>query len=201
MHEPTSYPASGNSATSTVSNTPVVSLDRVTKRFGSLVALRNVSLQINLGDVYGLLGPNGAGKSTLLKLLLGFLYPDKGTIKLFGSSNLTRAHARLGCLPEEPRSHGNFTGREELGFRGPPSEPACHSPPPTTSPPAQHLRTPRAPAPPLAALRLQRHRRLTVRRPGASNTGTAASCQARHQALFTMRALDAAPFRIALWAA
>src|SRR5688500_7277188 len=118
MHEPTSYPASGNSATSTVSNTPVVSLDRVTKRFGSLVALRNVSLQIHRGDVYGLLGPNGAGKSTLLKLLLGFLYPDKGTIKLFGSSNLTRAHARLGYLPEKPRYHGNFTGREYLRFHG-----------------------------------------------------------------------------------
>jgi len=95
-----------------------VSLDHVTKRFGGLVALRNVSLQIQRGEVYGLLGPNGAGKSTLIKLLLGFLYPDKGTIKLFGSSNLTRAHARLGYLPEKPRYHGNFTGREYLRFHG-----------------------------------------------------------------------------------
>jgi ABC-2 type transport system ATP-binding protein len=79
-----------------------------------VAALRDLSLQIGRGEVFGLLGPNGAGKSTLLKLLLGFLYPDKGTIRLFGSTNLTRAHARLGYLPEKPRYHGNFTGREYL---------------------------------------------------------------------------------------
>ena len=121
MHERMSYPASETSAASTPSTAtdePIVSIDRVTKRFGSLVALRNVSLQIHRGEVYGLLGPIGAGKSTLLKLLLGFLYPDKGTIKLFGSSNLTRAHARLGYLPEKPRYHGNFSGREYLRFHG-----------------------------------------------------------------------------------
>ncbi|MEO6457360.1 MAG: ABC transporter ATP-binding protein [Chloroflexia bacterium] len=118
MHERTSYPASEISAASPNTDKPVVSLDHVTKRFGNIVALRNVSLQIHRGEVYGLLGPNGAGKSTLLKLLLGFLYPDKGTIKLFGSSNLTRAHARLGYLPEKPRYHGNFSGREYLRFHG-----------------------------------------------------------------------------------
>ncbi len=107
---------SESSGTSPATERPVISLDHVTKRFGSLVALRNVSLQIDRGEVYGLIGPNGAGKSTLLKLLLGFLYPDIGTIKLFGSSNLTRAHARLGYLPEKPRYHGNFTGREYLRF-------------------------------------------------------------------------------------
>ena len=118
MHERKSYPESETGTTSTPAETPVISLDHVTKRFGSLVALRNISLQIHQGEVYGLIGPNGAGKSTLLKLLLGFLYPDKGTIQLFGSSNVTRAHARLGYLPEKPRYHGNFTGREYLRFHG-----------------------------------------------------------------------------------
>ncbi len=117
MHERTSYPLSNTSMTSPASEpAPVVSIDRITKRFGSLTALRNVSLDIERGEVYGLIGPSGAGKSTLLKLLLGFLNPDKGTIKLFGSTNLTRAHARLGYLPEKPRYHGNFTGREYLRF-------------------------------------------------------------------------------------
>ena len=118
MHELTSYRTSAPNASSTPGETPVVDLDRVTKRFGSLVALRNVSLQIHRGEVYGLIGPNGAGKSTLLKLLLGFLHPDKGSVKLFDSTNLTHAHARLGYLPEKPRYHGNFTGREYLRFHG-----------------------------------------------------------------------------------
>jgi len=93
---------------------PAIHIERVTKRFRSVTALRDVSLHIGTGEVFGLLGPNGAGKSTLLKLLLGFLHPDKGTIKLFGSTDLTRAHARIGYLAEKPRYHGNFTGREYL---------------------------------------------------------------------------------------
>lgn len=94
------------------SGPPILSIEHVSKRFRNVAALRDVSLQIAPGEVFGLLGPNGAGKSTLIKLILGFLYPDKGAIKLFGSTNLTRGHARLGYLPEKPRYHSNFTGRE-----------------------------------------------------------------------------------------
>ncbi len=95
---------------------PIISIEQVGKRFNNVVALREVSLVIERGEMFGLLGPNGAGKSTLLKLLLGFLRPDEGGIRLFGSTDLTRAHARLGYLPERPRYHGNFTGREYLRF-------------------------------------------------------------------------------------
>ena len=66
---------------------PPVLIERVTKRFGNVYALRNVSLIISQNEVFGLLGPNGAGKSTLLRLLLGFLHPDTGTVKLFGSTS------------------------------------------------------------------------------------------------------------------
>lgn len=97
-------------------NAPVVKIERVSKRFRSVAALRGVSLIIPQGEIFGLLGPNGAGKSTLIKLLLGFLEPDDGKIMLFGSPNLARAHARIGYLPERPTYHGNFTGREYLRF-------------------------------------------------------------------------------------
>jgi ABC-2 type transport system ATP-binding protein len=96
---------------------PVAQFERVSKQFRGVAALRGVSLNIGRGEIFGLLGPNGAGKSTLLKLLLGFLHTDGGTVKLFGSNHLTQAHARIGYLPEQPRYHGNFSGREYLEFQ------------------------------------------------------------------------------------
>ncbi|HVF99804.1 MAG TPA: ATP-binding cassette domain-containing protein [Chloroflexia bacterium] len=96
---------------------PVVQIERVSKQFRGVAALRGVSLNIERGEIFGLLGPNGAGKSTLLKLLLGFLHTDSGAVKLFGSTDLTRAHARIGYLPEQPSYHGNFSGREYVEFQ------------------------------------------------------------------------------------
>ncbi|HET6314612.1 MAG TPA: ABC transporter ATP-binding protein [Chloroflexia bacterium] len=96
---------------------PVVQIERVSKQFRGVAALRGVSLNIERGEIFGLLGPNGAGKSTLLKLLLGFLHSDSGAVKLFGSTDLTRAHARIGYLPEQPSYHGNFSGREYVQFQ------------------------------------------------------------------------------------
>jgi ABC-2 type transport system ATP-binding protein len=58
----------------------VIQISNITKKYHSLVALRDVTMQIRRGDVLGLLGPNGAGKTTLFKLVAGFLFPDQGTI-------------------------------------------------------------------------------------------------------------------------
>jgi ABC-2 type transport system ATP-binding protein len=97
-------------------NTEVVRLERITKRFKNIYALRNVSLRIQQGEIFGLLGAKGAGKSTLTKLLLGFLHPDGGTIQLFGSPDIQRARARIGYLPESAHYHRNFTARQYLQF-------------------------------------------------------------------------------------
>ncbi|MEO8288081.1 MAG: ABC transporter ATP-binding protein [Chloroflexota bacterium] len=95
---------------------PVVALQGVHKRFNDIYALRNISITISPGEVFGLLGPTGSGKSTLVKLLLGFLQPDEGTVSLFGSGDVAAAKARIGYLPENPRYHPNFTGRDYLLF-------------------------------------------------------------------------------------
>ncbi len=83
------------------------------KKFGAAQALDGLALRVEKGEVYGLLGPNGAGKSTLIHLLLGFLRPDHGKIKVFGL-NPSAARNRVGYLPEQMRYHIRFTPREYL---------------------------------------------------------------------------------------
>ncbi len=77
----------------------MLSLRKISKSFGGVKAVSNVSLEIKKGDVLGLIGPNGAGKSTLINLISGLLSPDQGTIYLSGE-NITRKksyqRARLG---------------------------------------------------------------------------------------------------------
>jgi ABC-2 type transport system ATP-binding protein len=81
---------------------PVATLERVSKRFGSTVALTEVSLEIQAGSVVALLGANGAGKTTALSLLLGLRRPDTGTATLFGADPRRPAtRARLGSTPQE----------------------------------------------------------------------------------------------------
>ncbi len=100
-----------------LNNMPVVvKTERLTKRIHGVFALRNVSLTIRQGEIYGLVGVQGAGKSTLAQLLLGLMNPDSGTIRLFDSGSPAQARARIGYLPERPRYHGNFRGRDYLRF-------------------------------------------------------------------------------------
>jgi branched-chain amino acid transport system ATP-binding protein len=62
----------------------VLNLERVTKRFGGLIAVRDVSLEVRAGDLIGIIGPNGAGKTTLFNVIAGFYRPDEGRISLDG---------------------------------------------------------------------------------------------------------------------
>jgi branched-chain amino acid transport system ATP-binding protein len=65
-------------------STPILSIDRVTKRFGGLFAVDELSLVIQEGDAHGLMGPNGAGKTTLISVIAGKYKPDEGTVKFQG---------------------------------------------------------------------------------------------------------------------
>ena len=87
--------------TTAAATTPTVRADGLWKRFGSTVAVRNVSLSVNPGEVVGLVGPNGSGKTTTIRMLLDILRPDEGSVSVFGAPISPQAQSRIGYLPEE----------------------------------------------------------------------------------------------------
>ncbi len=104
---------------------PAVAIRRLTKVFpipftrSKLVALRNLSLEVAPGQIYGLLGPNGSGKSTTLKILLGLVTPTSGSAAIFGrDSRDPRSRQAVGFLPENTYFYKHLTGQETLRFYG-----------------------------------------------------------------------------------
>ena len=93
----------------------------LTRYYGSLCAVRDVTFQVNRGEVFGLLGSNGAGKSTTIKLLCGLLKPTRGSVQIAGvdlARHPLRAKAKLGYLPENPVLYDRLTGAEMLELVG-----------------------------------------------------------------------------------
>lgn len=85
----------------------------------SIVAVRDLDLQVETGEVYGLLGPNGSGKSTTLKIILGLVSPTRGRTRIFGDDSSQVATRRsVGFLPESPYFYKFLTGAETLRFFG-----------------------------------------------------------------------------------
>ena len=85
----------------------------------TVVALRDLNLQIAPGQIYGLLGPNGSGKSTILKIILGLISPSRGTSQIFGrASDEVMSRQGVGFLPESPYFYKYLTGTETLRFYG-----------------------------------------------------------------------------------
>ncbi|MFQ5743484.1 MAG: ABC transporter ATP-binding protein [Acidobacteriota bacterium] len=81
--------------------------------------LREVSLSVQEGEVYGFIGPNGAGKTTSIKCILGLLLPDSGSVELLGEPGATlSARQRLGYLPEQPYFYPHLSGHELLEYFG-----------------------------------------------------------------------------------
>jgi len=106
-------------------NEPAVAVTGVTKVFPvpfqrrSILAVRDLTLQVPPGQIYGLLGPNGSGKSTTLKIILGLVSPTRGKTEIFGQdSNLVGSREAVGFLPENPYFYKYLTGRETLRFYG-----------------------------------------------------------------------------------
>lgn len=94
-----------------------ISLDHVTKSFGKLRALDDVTMEVPTGSVFGYIGPNGAGKTTTLRLLLDLIRPDTGTIRVLGCNPRTegrRIRAQVGYLPGELTLWPRMTVRSAL---------------------------------------------------------------------------------------
>lgn len=85
----------------------------------SIVAVRDLDLSVQAGEVYGLLGPNGSGKSTTLKIILGLVSPTRGRTEIFGrDSSLVESREAVGFLPENPYFYKYLSGAETLRFFG-----------------------------------------------------------------------------------
>jgi ABC-2 type transport system ATP-binding protein len=94
-----------------------IDIRSVVKRYEEHVAVRDLSLQVPRGTVYGLLGPNGAGKTTTIRMILDIILPDSGTITLFGQPNTDRVvRDRVGYLPEERGLYKKMQVRRVLLF-------------------------------------------------------------------------------------
>ncbi|MGH2442888.1 MAG: ABC transporter ATP-binding protein [Chloroflexota bacterium] len=96
----------------------LVSVSRVSKRFGDRVAVDGVSFEIDRGEIFGLLGPNGAGKSTTVNILSTYLSPDTGTVTIAGQSAFGRMSVKrqVGVAPQELALYDDLTARENLNF-------------------------------------------------------------------------------------
>lgn len=103
----------------------IVEIEHLSKKFGSNVALNDVSLAIKPGEVFGLLGPNGAGKTTLIRCLLGLIQPTSGTARINygGAANdivhdVMKIRAKASLLPQEADPYENLTAKENILYYG-----------------------------------------------------------------------------------
>jgi ABC-2 type transport system ATP-binding protein len=100
---------------------PTISTQSLTRRFGELLAVDSVNLQVSPGQFFGFLGPNGAGKSTTIKMLTGLLAPSAGRIEILGlelGKNPVEVKRQIGVVPEGMALFGRLTGCEFLNFAG-----------------------------------------------------------------------------------
>ena len=96
---------------------PALTAEHLSKRYGSRVAVADVSFTVRRGEVFGLLGPNGAGKTTTIRMLVGLVRPTSGSVAVGGHDLATEregALGRLGCIVESPDFYDYLTGRENL---------------------------------------------------------------------------------------
>jgi ABC-2 type transport system ATP-binding protein len=96
----------------------VVELAGVTKAYESKIAVNNLSLSIDAGQMFGLLGPNGAGKTSSIRMIMGITIPDSGSISLFGKPFDRQSLERVGYLPEERGLYKKMKVLDQLVFFG-----------------------------------------------------------------------------------
>jgi len=96
----------------------VVALDRINKAYESKIAVKDLSLQIDEGVMFGLLGPNGSGKTSTIRMMIGITMPDSGVVNLFGKPFSRESLKRVGYLPEERGLYKKMKVMDQLVFMG-----------------------------------------------------------------------------------
>ncbi len=98
----------------------MITTENLTKRYGKLTIVDNLSLDVREGDRYGFLGPNGSGKSTTVRMLLGLVFPSSGRIEMLGQpvpKHVRKALTQVGAIIEAPAFWPNLSGRRNLRLR------------------------------------------------------------------------------------
>ncbi len=93
---------------------PILHIDNLTKRFGRITAVNQLSLTVNPGEVFGLLGPNGSGKTTTLGIILGVITPTSGTYSWFGREARANQRKQVGAILENPIFYPYMSGKQNL---------------------------------------------------------------------------------------
>ncbi len=104
-----------------MTSSPIIQASGLTKRFGKLVAVRDVTFEIGAGQVFGFLGPNGAGKTTSIRMLTGLVRPSAGSANVAGFDVVREPREvkrRVGYVAETPYLYPKLSGREFLAFMG-----------------------------------------------------------------------------------
>ena len=97
----------------------VVEIRGVSRRFGDVMAVDNLTLSLGAGEIMGFLGANGAGKTTTIKMLLGLIRPSSGTVSVLGGDpSDAKVRAKIGYMPEIAYYYPYLNARELLAFYG-----------------------------------------------------------------------------------
>ena len=96
----------------------IVELDRISKAYDTKIAVHELSLAIEAGQMFGLLGPNGASKTSSIRMMIGITMPDSGTVTLFGQPFARKDLTRIGYLPEVRGLYCKMKVMDQLVFMG-----------------------------------------------------------------------------------
>lgn len=96
----------------------MISLNHITKSYGTTMAANSVSLEVKSGEIFGLVGPDGAGKTTMIRMLTGLLSPTAGSLRVLGDSNPENIKEHLGYVPQKFSLYGDLTVMENIRIFG-----------------------------------------------------------------------------------
>jgi len=102
-------------------NSKIIEASELTKRFGNIIAVSQISFKVNKGEIFGFLGPNGAGKTTTIRMLTGLLTPDSGKVYIGGvdiGKNPIKAKMKMGIIPEIGNIYVDLTAKQNIILAG-----------------------------------------------------------------------------------